>query len=328
MKLEIYVIHTAELKLRKDSVDKLFSTLTEAGAECNFHYITSFDPHELDRASLVNLISTKPPEDLPKDSALQGTSPSFHVRQVSNLMKHKEALRRISESTDTSCYHIIIEDDVVYPADIYSQMKSMFNTIMHDYDVLFIGMPATEEYKDKSILQNVFDKFNILPCIDSFVITPKSAKKLHDSLLPFYFPTNGQYTYCMKKLGMNVVFTVPNLFADGSKVGVYTSMLNTNNKLFLNNNYNSLLNIARSEKITQESYKEAHTILENAKGIASHPDMAYVTSVIEFKMGNIQKAYEMMKNIYNLYKANGSIINHESEFLRLYIDIHKHIDVV
>ena len=207
-------------------------------------------------------------------------------------------------------------------------MKTMFDTIMHDYDVLFIGMPATEDYKDKSKLQKVFDKFNILPCIDSYVITPKCAKKLHDSLLPFYFPTNGQYTYCMKKLGLNVMFTVPNLFADGSKVGVYTSMLNTNNKLFLNNNYNSLLSIARSEKITQESYEEAQSILEKAKGIATHPDMAYITSVIEFKMGNIQKAYEMMKNIYNLYKANGSIMNHESEFLRMYIDIHKHVDVV
>jgi hypothetical protein len=328
MELEFYVIHTKELNFRKENIEKLMYTLRESGAKCECHYITDNDPHELDRASLVDLISREPPKDLPEDSILKQISPSFHVRQVSNLMKHKEAIRRISESTNTSSYHIIIEDDVVYPPDISSQMKSMFKTIVHDYDILFIGLPATQACQEKEVLLRVFDKFNVLPCVDSYVITPKAAKKLHDSLLPLHYPTHLQFTYCINKMKMNAMFTVPNLFADGSKVGAYTSLLNTNNKLFLNEHYNSLLTIARSEAITEESYEEAQKIIEMAKGIASHPDMAYVNSVIEFKMGNIQKAYEMMKSIYNIYKSNGSIINHESEFLRMYIDIHKHIDVV
>jgi len=220
MELEFYIIHSTELQLRKDNVEKMITTLVKSGAKCNSHYILENDPHEIDRVSLVDLINNKPPEDLPEDSILRKLSQSFHIRQVSNLMKHKEAIRRISECTNKSTYHIIIEDDIVYPLDIYDQMHNMFKQITHDYDVLFLGLPATEDYKEKEVIKNVFDKFNILPCIDSYIITPSAAKKLHDSLLPFYFPTNVQLSYCMKKIGINAMFTVPNLFADGSKVGV------------------------------------------------------------------------------------------------------------
>lgn len=332
MELEFYVIHSPELKFRKNNLEKLFTIIAEAGIAFNCNYVIKNEPHEIDRASLINIINPNPPIDLPEDSVIRKLHQSFHIRQVSNVMKHTEAIRLISECPPNDNKHyIVIEDDILYPHDVVEQIKNLFGTsgtIKQHYEVLFLGLPATEKITDNASKHLVFDKFNILPCVDSYAIKPQAAKQLYESLIPFYFPTNIQLTYCMQKIGMKPSFTFPNLFADGSKVGVYTSLLNANNKLFLNNDYNSLLKIAREESITQESYENAKKILENAKGVASHPDMSYLSSVIELKMGNIKKAYEMMKEIYNLYKSNGSIMNHESEFLRMYIDIHRHVDIV
>jgi hypothetical protein len=332
MELEFYVIHSPELKFRKDNLEKLFALFKEANIVHRCKYITGNEPHEIDRTSLTKIINPNPPTDLPEDSIVKKLHQSFHIRQVSNLMKHVEAIRMISECTPTSTkdkFHIIIEDDVVYPPDIVEQIQKMLSEVKEDdSSVLFLGLPATNTFKEEEKIHDVFSKFNVLPCVDSYVITPQAAKQLYDIIVPFYFPTNIQLTYCMQKIGLKPKFTFPNLFADGSKVGVYTSLLNTNNKLFLNNDYNALLNIARAETMNTETYESAQKIIANAKGIASHPDMAYLSSVIELKMGNIQKSYEMMKKIYELYKTNGSILNHESEFLRMYIDIHKHIDVV
>jgi hypothetical protein len=329
MELEFYVIHSSPLTFRKTNIEKLIDVIKESDIKVSHKYINKFEPNEVDKPSLSSIVSLKPPEELDESSIYKQVAQNINIRQISNLLKHANALEQIANSNENSNkYHIVIEDDVVYPEDLVTQIQKIFSNINHDYDILFIGLPATKEYDSQPLSRNVFDDFKIIPCIDSYIIKPKVAKKICEILKPVFYPTNIQLSYCIQKLNLNAKYTIPNIFADGSKVGVYTSLLTSNNKLFLNNHYNELLNIVKQDTLTDEMYENAKTIIEQCQGIKEHPDMGYLIAVLEMKRGDITKAYEIMKNIYDIYLNNGCILNHESEFLRLYIDIHKHIENV
>lgn len=323
MKLFFYVIHSPVLEYRKNSVETFLSSIKKA-FEIQVMYITNNEPNEIDKSNLSKMINLEPPNDLKEDSHFRNVLQNINIRQLSNLLKHKEALKIISEQVEDG-FHIVIEDDIVVSKNICDELKNVFDNIK-DFEILFLGLPMTDQQSSSNEhKQSVFDHFNILPCIDSYAIKPNIAKKLYDVILPFYYPTHVQLSYCLEKSKIKAEFVEPNIFADGSKIGMYTSMLNTNNKLFLNKEYNSLLKIAKENTINEDMYKLVDEIKDASKGITNHPDMAYLFSIIELKKGNIENAYQMMKEIYKNYVGNGCLLNNESEFLRIFIDMHKYI---
>ena len=322
-RLNVYVIHSDSLTFRKGNIDRLLEKL-EKQFQVNATFITQHEPAEINRDTLLGTVAVTTPPDLPENSPLKGHMNTLHIRQVSNLMKHTAALEMIANASPTET-HLILEDDVAYPENVATQLSKLLES--SSYSIMFLGLPATKEWQAHEQMKQpfVFENFTILPCIDSYVITPEIADKLVKTMRPFYYPTHFQLTYCLSKLGVDTKFSIPNVFADGSKLGIFTSLLNTNNKLVLNSDYNDVLSIARLPEISQAKYAEAYAILERASGIKDHPDMAYLVSVIELKHGNHKKAHEMMSVIYQVYKSNGAILNHESEFLRVFIDTHKYI---
>lgn len=330
--LNLYVIHSKSLTFRKDNIDRLVAKL-EGAFTVRVELVTAHEPADIDRDTLMNVVASSAPADVPDGSPLKGLAQTLHIRQVSNLMKHAAALDIIAGKAEASGEaHLIIEDDVAYPENVAAQLAAVLKDarLADDCDVLFTGLPATKAWEQGQPMERitVFDQFAVLPCVDSYVVTPAAAARLAAALRPFYYPTHLQLTYCLNAKGcadIRARYSVPNVFADGSKLGTFTSMLNTNNKLFLNSEYNDMLAIARNPQVTDAMYGEAQAILERARGIKDHPDMAYLAAVIELKRGDHQKAHAMMRAIYEVYKSNGVILNHESEFLRVFIDSHKHV---
>ena len=325
--MNLYVIHSESLTFRKTNVDRLVEKLKEA-FEVRIDIISPHEPAEIDRDTLLSCVATAPPTDLPDGSPLKGLTQTLHIRQVSNLMKHAEALKRVAAGTNEEM-HLVIEDDVAYPENVATQLAAVLKDAgsTRDWDMLFLGLPATKAWeRDQPIERaSVFEQFAVLPCVDSYVVTKAAAEKLASGIRPFHYPTHIQLTYCLtaKITGLRTRFSLPNVFADGSKLGTFTSLLNTNNKLFLNSDYNDLLAIAREPAVDDAKYAEAYAILERARGIKDHPDMAYLAAVIELKHGDHKKAHAMFNVIYEVYKSNGAIMNHESEFLRVFIDSYK-----
>lgn len=329
--LNLYVIHSKSLTFRKDNIDNLVKKL-EGTFTVRVEFVTAHEPGEIDRDTLLSAVASTAPTDLPDNSPLKGLTQTLHIRQVSNLMKHVAALDMVATKGVESETHMIIEDDVAYPENVATQLADVLKDARTagDCDMLFTGLPATKAWEQGKPMErvSVFDQFTVLPCVDSYVVTPVVAARLGAIMRPFYYPTHLQLTYCLTAktdANIRVKYSIPNVFADGSKLGTFTSMLNTNNKLFLNSDYNDLLAIARLLEITDAKYAEAQAILERARGIKDHPDMAYLVAVIEMKRGEHQKAHTMMRAIYEVYKSNGAILNHESEFLRVFIDSHKHV---
>lgn len=328
MEIALYIVHYKSLVNRKQNIEKLISLLktSERIHNVSVKYVTEYDPESLDKEEIVRALSTSPPMGEAEDSIFKRYQvQTMHIRQVSNLMKHNHAHKLIAETTDPEKVNVVLEDDIIFSENIVENMVKTF-TNCKDHDIMFLGLPSTTQTKTKNGIESVFESFNVLPCVDSYVIKRDAAKQLQDVFYPLYFPTHIQLSYCIKKANLSGGFIVPNIFADGSKVGVYTSVINCNNKLFLNADYNEIFEIAKKQMISEEDYTSAMDIFEQrAKGIKAHPDMLYLISVIEYKKGDTQKAYTIMSQIYDLLKLNGCILNHESEFLRLFIDMNKYL---
>jgi hypothetical protein len=123
---------------------------------------------------------------------------------------------------------------------------------------------------------------------------------------------------------MKVHMTVPNIFLDGSKYGLYLSSIEPNNKLFLNPEYNQLNSLVRKETIDESDTSTIEKLLENMK-FKNHPDIRFLQGLYLLKKECYKEAKATFDSIYDVYSQNQCIINNESEFLQVYMNTFKHI---
>ena len=104
---------------------------------------------------------------------------------------------------------------------------------------------------------------------------------------------------------------------------MYTSSLNANNRLILNNDYNSLFKIIVTEPLDESKYTHIMDLFKKLD-FDEHIDVKYLKGLFEFKRGNIEVAKKLFDEIYDIYnRDHGYLLNNESEFLYNYINIHK-----
>jgi hypothetical protein len=139
-------------------------------------------------------------------------------------------------------------------------------------------------------------------------------------MTPIHFTQTTQLSYVANKLGLRIGMHSPNLFVNGSKLGVYLSSLDINNRLFMNPDYNRVFAIMTKAIVTDEDMKEAHDIISKTN-FKDHPDFQYQLSILHMRRGEYAKSKELMDKIYNTYLENDCIINSESEFLLNYTRI-------
>lgn len=323
-KVKIYVIHTQFLSHRKQMCDAFVEKLKSTnGLDISVEFYTKFDP-EASSAQLIqgmiNLVKTEKVELY--DKLLK----NMHIKQASNVVKHYSALQEASKSTESFDYVMIVEDDVMFGDDVgHKLVQAIQKMSSADCDILFLGLPSLVPIVENTLkIQPVKDMFKILPCCDSYIIKSSAVQKLEAAYAPIRFSTNLQLSYIFETNDFNVQMTVPNILLDGSKFGLYLSSLEANNKLFLNPEYNQLNSIVRKDVCSVEDVAAAKKLLETMK-FKNHPDIMFLAGMFEIKLGNYEKAKSVFEAIHNIYNQNHSIINNESEFLQVYMNLYKHL---
>ena len=185
-----------------------------------------------------------------------------------------------------------------------------------------MGFPQT--IHDGNCFKRVSDHFKIHPSSDSYILRKGSAQKILDAYLPIRYVNNVHMSFMAAKNDIQCFFTTPNIFADGTKYGVYISTLDPNNKLFMNPDYNALLIAVNKEKILESDLDSIRTLIKNQK-FSGHPDIIYQVALFLAKIGDFDKSKQYFDEAFRLYKTNDCIINNTSEFLINYIRLFKYL---
>ena len=337
MHLQIYVIHAQHLSIRLPIINQLIERLNASKLfeSVTMELVTQYDPKDIDTHVVRQLVQ------LSKDTGIDFYNElvkNMHIKQVSNMLKHLMAIRKVADAhaadslRAVNTTYLILEDDVVYSEDVATILQKTIDGIHQftsPWDMVMLGIPALH-MENPSPIVPVTSMFRIMPCCDSYIVNPKTAEHIASQLLPIRMPTQQMFSYIGEKnTDIHILMTVPNVFVDGSKLGIYISNVTPNNKLFLNKDYNKLHNIAHkpADQITLEDMTDVKTALEGIR-FTTHPDIIYLNALYKAKTGAPKEALELYTQALQSYQQNDAIINNESEFLVDYMRVFKDLQTI
>ena len=319
-KITVYFIHSKELSIRKPMCEKLVKTL-ESSFDVSVKYIEDDDPSDIDMAKIQSCVRLDKPGT---NDIFDALVKNLHVRQLSNSLKHYKAYQMIHESDDD--YSLVLEDDVLFSDNVNKELLNAISCIKkmkERWHILFTGMPRPVNTAiDKPVI-DTSEIFKILPVCDSYFVNKKTVKELFDAFAPIRYLTNIQLSYIIEHKNIKTFMYSPNIFIDGSKYGVFLSSIESNNKLFLNNEYNKLVGLVNKKEYSEEDHLEIGTLRKNMQ-FATHPDIEFQFGLYESYNKNHEGAKIIFDRIYETYSKNNSLMNNDSDFLFRYCNSFAH----
>jgi hypothetical protein len=121
------------------------------------------------------------------------------------------------------------------------------------------------------------------------------------------------------------LISLPNIFIDGSKLGLYFSSIEVNNRLIFNQDYVTLARlIGEKDEFTDEEQQIVDGLFIDVK-LKTNPEFYYLKAVYETKRKNYVFAKAIYEYTYDLFEMNGTVLNNQSTFLRDYMKIFKYL---
>lgn len=325
-KLNVFVVHVESYHYRKVTCERLRDLLEkDPRFAVNFKYITEHDPQNVTQEEVRRYINYDPIKEEPL-SAFNVLLKNLHVNHLSNSLKHLDALTLAAEAADDEV-SIVLEDDIVFNDGILDALDAALKNLPPAYDVVMLGLPSSKEASGLKY-QKTDALFKVLPACDSYLVTKRAAKTLSEGFTPIKYTNNVQLSYLMAKHELSSFLVIPNIFIDGSKLGLYYSTLEVNNRLIFNQDFIQLSKlIHETTDFTAEKKKEINKLFLDVK-LKTNPEFYYLKALFESKTGNHVFAKAIFDYTYDLYEHNGTILNNQSTFLRDYMREFKHLQTV
>jgi hypothetical protein len=317
--LLVCVIRTLKLQqLREQTLKVTLSNIVGSKTlQTQIVYIDDFDPDAIDSQVLASMVKLEP---LQTGKVFDGMVKNLHVKQVSQVLKHYKAYQLFAKSS--ADWLLVIEDDTLTSQGVADILNKLMNnsSLQAEFDIINLSCPIPMTIANSEGLHEITQHFRFTPTVDAYLVKKEAAIKLAESYIPVHFAQTTQLSFVADKLGLKIGMHVPNLFVNGSKLGVYLSSLEVNNRLFMNTDYNKMFSIMTKPVITDEDMKEVMNILSQTS-FKDHPDFQYQLAILHMRRGEYAKSKELMEKVYNIYTENDCILNSESEFLLNYTRI-------
>jgi GR25 family glycosyltransferase involved in LPS biosynthesis len=296
------------------------------GENVSFSYVTDFEPEALTSIPVGDLVNLDPfPE--PDFAEFNRLIRPMTLRSVSNNMKHMTVMRRIGQSQHGSDdFHLVLEDDVCFADTISEQltdiMKKLRSNEAPEWDMVFLGFPGIPSSDPSVQFVPMNEIYRVLPGCDSYFIKPACAAKLASFYMPMKLINNAQLSYLIQVHNVKALMSTPHVFVEGSKLGIYVSVLNPNNLLIYNPIFREMFEIVHKEAYVEEDKKKLDVLWEKTP-FKSHPDFLYLKGLFLLKDRQFSKAKEIFERVFRMYTDNKCIIRKDSVFLNNYIELCK-----
>ncbi len=299
-------------------------------------HVASHDPSELVAGGqLASLIDTNAASL--DDEQMRPLVRALHVRQLSNALKHLEALKRVAAlppSGEGGRFALVVEDDAVFGDSMVDALRRAASDAPADAGVVFVGLPSTRLPAPGSTASLFDDPLvlfpgNVLPACESYLVSQEAARRLVEAFLPVRMPTNAQLAYLLRRelrVGaaapsgpFRSYVAVPNAFADGSKVGITASSIEANNQLVWNQVYCLASELLRSGRADKKQLQRDFEELWQKQPFKDHPDCVVQLADQLSSCGRYGEAQDAYERALKEYGARNCVVNTNSEFMRRYM---------
>lgn len=319
MDINIFVIHTEALAIRKQRLDELFKHV-RASTKYTFHveYVMDHEPNKLDANFVKTVFSVN--DKSVTDPQFQGLSVDLNLGQVSSALKHASAIQKAALSSTPS---IILEDDVLFQEDILVNLETVLDQFS-DSGFVFLGMPLQKqvetETKETMIIPGN-DHYTVFPCCDSYIVSPQVAKTLSSCIFPIKFSANIHLSYLLKSNNITPYVLTKNIFVDGTKFGVYLCSMDSNTFLPFNMEFIRLIQLMRTPFDNTDAIEEG---LRTAK-FGNHPAILHIHALYLKEKKQYADAITILGNAVDILKQNNCIVNGSNPILRNYISLFQYV---
>lgn len=332
MRLHLYIqiITSAITGVRRKICDDLISKLSSKPDDVTLssEFVTEMDPAELTRTDLSTFVKIDKPGIAIFDENLK----NMHIKCVSNAVKHQLAIRKLhtammqhsgSVNSSRQPVYMILEDDVLFRENVLDALIKSVEKRPSNADIFLLGQ------SDGSTKISMVDTASkLLSGCESYMLSENALRILVDKYLPVRFITPVHICYIANVNKLNIYMNDESIFIDGSKFGVYISVLSADNTLPLNNEFNAVMKLIvddtpydpQNSERQQQVTKMLSTIKFN-----NHPAMLTLQGLHEAKMKNYEAAKRILNQAYQLSQQNDCIINSDTFVLKSLISIHKYL---
>jgi GR25 family glycosyltransferase involved in LPS biosynthesis len=328
-KVHLHIIHAKYLANRAPLFQGLISKLGDAKMLARVSMHSNKDPNEIVGED-VSLFTNQNLPDGDKFAYFNTIMKQLTPPQVSNCLKHLDAIAQIASGDDPDdMTHLIVEDDVLFSDHVAAQLEAALAEFdkLEKRKILFLGVPSPPA--QTPTIRDATEFYKIIPSCDSFLIDKAAADTiLKENVLPpnrIRFVNNVQLTLALLRSEIPIKLFAPHIFVDGSKFGAVNSNLENNNRLLLNPNYNRIVQLvdALPKDGSAKRQPEIDELLSRFD-FKNSPELYFLKAKYETRLGNYHYAKAVFEFAYNMQVNMGVPLSQGSDFMREYMKIFKH----
>lgn len=306
IKLNLYVVYSEELVNRQPTINSTISVVKQICEKKNIEFKINIisEPSKEHINKYINNFNTRVNYDkFEGNNIYNDLIMPLNVCQISNFEKHryiyKYILDNFNNEDDDKNLHLIIEDDVIISNDYLNNIVDLIDDLNatdtkrdnEDWDILFTCLNIIN---NPGKFVNINELYNIIISKASYIIKNRVfCEKLYNATDKFKLNIKLTLSKFIKDNNYKAVSYNKITFIEGSKLGLFPSSVNSNNYLFLNNNYIALKQLSEKSDLTDEDIKNAEKIYSNTLNFPS-VDIQNVMGVIYYNFKN----YKKQKNIW------------------------------
>lgn len=323
--MKVAIVHAPALKAREQHVRDMCTAFAACGA--TVAVVMGPEPPVHDPALLATIVNMDQNKlgDKEVASAFRPFIQDMKVRQLSNGLKHAAAIQHIAQAqsdsdSDLRLWHVVVEDDAMIE-DIQALLNACA-AAPDDADILFFGLPSPLPHPTGGQVRFIeLQGIKVLPSCDSYALRMQTARFLSSSVLPIRFRTEIHLSWLIASMSIKAYLTSPNLSVDGSKLGLFVSAIDSNNRLSFNPEYVSLSAAVDKDKdMDMDTFSKRHKSMP----FAGHPDAQVLLGKRLAQCGRHLEAMSVFEAALALYTSEGAVVGNDSAFLRVYMDLFKH----
>jgi tetratricopeptide (TPR) repeat protein len=323
MNIDIYIIKSDHLKKRNILLSNTLNTVIEimkkSGYDVNIVNILNPTIQDIETNIVEYNKSINLNPDEIADEEFKKLQTRFNLAQLSNLHKHKKAYELIKDSKTK--HNLIIEDDIILlPEYVPNFTEFMKKLSTYEYDILLACISNNDEKMPMDIVMSTL-YFKVLISKCAYFISPSMGQKLYDNLEVIRFPlklTLSKYIYDNKS-DICAYILNKHTILEGSKLGIFTTSINSNNFLLQNINFIRFIEMLNNNETDIKKIEDHY----NSFG-KDNPDFQHILGLIYFKNNKFKEAVETLKTaIVNYKNAEGYMIQN-NERLNNAINIYQH----
>lgn len=225
--MKTYIIHYTKLENRKENISSFLSN-----TYFDYKFVEDYDKEVLD-GNLYYLPNEETFNQKIKnlwDSKIHGFR-ILNDAEISCTIKHILAIEKIANQKEE--IGLILEDDAIPIDDNFSEkISELIDTAPNNWDSIFMGAGCGVDFMNQKLqgCSLINERFAQVPhpstnCAEAYLLKKESAKRIYESIVPFQLVSDWELAYHFYKLDMNVYWSIPPLFYQGSKSGQYNSTL-------------------------------------------------------------------------------------------------------